>query len=220
MARLNHAGSTSLLRRELFPVGFAGEVMLLVLETWFVFSLRHDVRHENRITAVFRSALIEAYVRSGRSWFVALEDPITDPDFGTELGRNDLRFYPQNHRGQTIFFTLECKRLRVTTKSGFRDLAAEYVDKGVMRFVNNQYSAGLPCGGMIGYVMDNDTSKALESIIREIKTKGTSLRLRTKNGICIPSILLTRCKTSADTFHLRTDGMFELHHLLVGVTGK
>ena len=215
---MNHAGSTSLLRRELFPVGFAGEVMLLVLETWLVFSLRHDVRHENRITAVFRAALIEAYVRSGRMWFIALEDPITDPDFGTGLGRNDLRFYPPNHRGQTMFFTLECKRLRVITASGFNDLTTEYVDHGIMRFVNGQYSAGLPCGGMIGYVMDNEPLKALDSIISEIKLKAVSLRLRAKDGIRTPSTLLSGCETSADTFHQRIDGPFELHHLLVGVS--
>ena len=216
MARLNHAGSTNLLRRELFPVGFAGEVMLLVLETWLVFSLRHEVRRENRITAVFRSALIEAYVRAGRSWFIALEDPINDPDFGTELGRNDLRFYPPNHHGQTVFFTVECKRLRVTTNSGFKHLTAEYVDQGVMRFVNGQYSSGLPCGGMVGYVMDNNTSTALASIVSEIKAKAASIRLQ--NGIRVPSILLPGCETSADSFHERIDGMFELHHLLVGVT--
>lgn len=215
---MNHAGSTDHLRRKLFPIGFAGEVMLLVLETWLVFSLRHEVRRENRITAVFRSALIEAYVRAGRSWFIALEDPINDPDFGTELGRNDLRFYPPQHHGQTIFFTVECKRLRVTTKSGFKHLTAEYVDQGVMRFVNGQYSAGLPCGGMVGYVMDNDTATALASIINEINAKAALIRLRTRNGICVPSILLSGCETSADTFHQRIDGMFELHHLLVGIT--
>ena len=215
---MNHAGSASLLRRELFPMGFAGEVMLLVLDTWLVFSLHHDVRHENRITAVFRAALIEAYVKSGRSWFIALEDPITDPDFGTELGRNDLRFYPPNHHGQTIFFTLECKRLRVKTTSGFKDLADKYVGEGVLRFVNGQYSAGLPCGGMIGYVMDNETSKAHLSVITEIKLKAASLKLRVKDGIRDPSVRLSGYESSADTFHDRNDGLFELLHLLVGVS--
>lgn len=218
MARLNHAGSTDQLRRKLFPIGFAGEVMLLVLETWLVFSLRHEVRRENRITAVFRTALIEAYVRAGRSWFIALEDPINDPDFGTELGRNDLRFYPPQHHGQTIFFTVECKRLRVTTKSGFKHLTAEYVDQGVMRFVNGQYSAGLPCGGMVGYVMDNDTRTALASVINEMKAKAAAIQLRARDGIQMPSTLLSGCDTSVDSFHQRTDGVFELCHLLVGVT--
>src|SRR5436853_4283413 len=156
MARLVQSGSTEALRRQLFPIGFAGEVMVLVFETWSGFILEHEVRHETPITALFRNALCQAYVAANRSWFVTLEDPINDPEFGTELGRNDLRFYPPNHHGQTVFFTVECKRLRVQTDSGFYNLTNEYVDKGMMRFVKGQYSAGLPCGGMVGYVMDNN----------------------------------------------------------------
>jgi hypothetical protein len=78
------------------------------------------------------------------------------------LGRNDLRFYPPNHQGQTIFFTVECKRLRVTTKSHFTHLANKYVEEGIQRFVDGRYSAGLPCGGMVGYVMDTFHSRKRE----------------------------------------------------------
>jgi hypothetical protein len=217
MARLNHTGSADTLRRQLFPTGFGGEVMLLILETWQAFSLHHEVRHETRITAVFRRALIDAYVRDGRSWFITLEDPITEPDFGTELGRNDLRFYPPNHHGQTVFFTVEFKRLRVTTPSGFKHLADKYVDEGVLRFVNGQYSAGLPCGGMVGYVLDNNTSKALASIMSEMKSKATSLRICRTKGIRLPSANFSGYEWSTDTFHDRADGVLEICHLLVGV---
>lgn len=90
--------------------------MALILQVWLKFSRNREVRLEPRITAVFRDALIKAYAAAGRRWFITLEDPITDPTFGTELGRNDLRIYPQNHRGQTVFFVVECKRLRVTSE--------------------------------------------------------------------------------------------------------
>jgi len=218
MARLNHSGSTNPLRRELFPIGFAGEVMLHILETWNDFSLHHQVRLETRITAVFRDALIKAYVAAGRSWFITLEDPITEPDFGTEMGRNDLRFYPPNHHGQTIYFTLECKRLRVTTKSGLKHLADKYADEGIQRFVDGRYSAGLPCGGMVGYVMDNETSQAFASVQTEIENKRAVLKIPTKNCIRVPSAVLPDHQWSADTFHKRADGEFALHHALVGVT--
>jgi hypothetical protein len=218
MARLSHSGKTNALRRELFPVGFAGEVMLLILETWRNFSPHHQIRHETRITAVFRDALIKAYVAAGRSWFVALEDPITDPDFGTELGRNDLRFYPPNHHGQTIFFTVECKRLRVKSKFGLKHLADKYADEGVQRFVDGRYSAGLPCGGMIGYVMDNEISQAFASVQAEIKTRRAALKMPARNGIRIPSTILPKHQWSADTVHKRNDGEFVVHHGLVGVT--
>jgi hypothetical protein len=217
MARLNHSGSTNPLRRELFPIGFAGEVMLHILETWNDFSLHHQVRHETRITAVFRDALIKAYEAAGRRWFITLEDPITEPDFGTELGRNDLRFYPPDHHGQTIYFTVECKRLRVTTKSGLKHLADKYADEGIQRFVDGRYSGALPCGSMVGYVMDNEISQAFVSVRSEIENKRKTLKIPARNGIRFPSAILPDYEWSADTFHMRTDGEFALHHALVGV---
>lgn len=218
MGRLGHLGSSNPLRRKLFPRGFAGEVMVHVLETWDDFSLHHQVRHETRITAVFRDALISAYVAAGRSWFITLEDPITEPDFGTELGRNDLRFYPPNHCGQTIYFTLECKRLRVPTPSGIRHLADKYADEGIQRFVDGRYSAGLPCGGMVGYVLDNNTQEAFASVRSQIEAKCASLKMLPRNGIRVPSAVLPDYEWSADTLHERADGEFAVHHVLVGVT--
>lgn len=217
MAQLGHSGSTRNLRLALFPIGFAGEVMLHMLETWRTLCLERDVTKEEAITAVFRNALIEAYVAAGRSWFITLEDPITDPDFGTELGRNDLRFYPPNHYGQTIFFTVECKRLRVANESGLRHLIDKYADEGVQRFVDGKYSNGLPCGGMVGYVMDNQTALAFASIQEEILKKRSALRLPTQDGIRIPSAVLPDYGWSADTLHERTDCRFLLHHVLLGV---
>jgi hypothetical protein len=217
MGRLNSGGSSTFLRRSLFPQGFAGEVIALVLDTWQKFSLYRQVRLENRITAVFRDALIEAYNTAGRSWFIALEDPITDPDYGTELGRNDLRFYPPHHHGQTIFFTLECKRLRVPTKSGVRQLAVEYVEKGMQKFVDGKYSADHPCGGMLGYVMDNCLEEAFESVQGEIHKRRSVLKMKRKNSICVPSCTVPSHLWSLDTFHRRSDGELTVHHLLVGV---
>lgn len=217
MARLTSSGSTKLLRQELFPRGFAGEVMLHIVKTWRSFSLNHNVRHETKITAVFRGALIEAYVAAGRSWFITLEDPVTDPNFGTELGRNDLRFYPQNHYGQKVFFTVECKRLRVKTKSGISHLADKYVEDGIQRFVDGRYSAELPCGGMVGYVMDNKVSEAFDAVQAAIKSGRKKLKIPAK-GTCNPSAVLPKYEWSADTHHRRSRGRFKLHHVLLGVT--
>jgi hypothetical protein len=217
VARLSSLGSSSLLRQELFPLGFSGEVMLHIVKTWHTFSLNNQVKHETSITAVFRDSLIKAYVAAGRSWFIALEDPITDPNFGTELGRNDLRFYPQNHHGQTVFFTIECKRLRVTTKAGINQLADKYVEEGIQRFVDGRYSSGLPCGGMVGYVMDNEMSKAFESVQAAIKARRKKINLRPRS-LRTPSSVVPKYKWSADTEHLRTNGNISVHHILLGVT--
>ena len=217
MARLSSSGSTRMLRRELFPLGFRGEVMLHIVETWQRFSLNHKVRHETKITAVFRDALIQTYVAAGRSWFVALEDPITDSNFGTELGRNDLRFYPPKHHGQTVFFTIECKRLRVSTKTGISHLADKYAEDGMQRFVDGKYSSDLPFGGMVGYVMDNNVSVAFDSVQAAIKSRRKKLKMPLK-GICKPSKVLPEYEWSSDTQHNRASGSLILHHVLLGVT--
>ena len=217
MGRLGHVGSSLLLKRELFPKGFAGEVMQHIYETWYSFSLNHKVRLETRITAVFRNALIEAYEAAGRNWVIKLEDPVTDPEFGTEEGRNDLNFFPPRHYGQKVFFTVECKRLHVTRKSGFVDLAGAYVQKGVQRFVDGQYSIGLPCGGMVGYVMDNQMATAFSKVQDEIVKRSTSLYIPKQHPLKTPSVTLPNCEFSADTVHVRSDGDFILHHVLLGV---
>jgi hypothetical protein len=218
MGRLTSTGSSSVLKRALFPRGFAGEVMVLILEVWTKFSRHQDVRLEPRITAVFRDALIRAYDAAGRKWFITLEDPITDPTFGTELGRNDLRIYPLYHRGQTVFFVVECKRLRVTTDSGFKHLADKYVDEGMQRFVDGRYASALPCGGMLGYVMDNRLDDAFAKVQAEIEDRRAALKMKKKDPFQTPSTILPGYRWSADSFHDRSDGKLCIHHLLVRVS--
>ena len=190
--------------------------MLHMLDTWRTLCLRRDITRETAITAVFRYALIDAYVAAGRSWFITLEDPITDLGFGTELGRNDFVFIHRITMARLIFFTVECKRLRVTGESGLRHLVDKYADEGVQRFVDGRYSNGLPCGGMVGYVMDNRTALAFVSIQEEILKKRSALKLPNQDDIRTPSAVLPDYEWSADTQHERTDCRFLLHHLLLG----
>ena len=218
MGRLRHVSSSLSLKRDLFPAGFAGEVMQLILGTWQTFSLHRSVRLETRITAVFCDALIDAYVAAGRSWFIQPEAQITDPTYGTEEGRNDLKFFPLlHHYGQKIFFAVECKRLNVTRKSGFKHLADAYVEEGMQRFIDGQYSCGLPCGGMVGYVMDNQVETAFAKVQSEIAGRLEKLCVPTGKALKKPSSTLPDYEFSADTVHVLSDGEFALHHLLLGV---
>ena len=217
MGRLRGQGSAHALRRELFPRGFAGEVMQLKLETWHTVSLRREVRFEERITALFAMAIEDAYVAQKRSWFVFPEVPVTDPNFGTQTGRNDLRFYHRDVPGQRIFFTVECKRLHVRTASGFRHLADKYVEEGLQRFVDGKYSVGLPCGGMLGYVMDNRVPEAFGRVCDEISARRKRLRMNGKDSFKHPSSILRSYAASGDTFHERVSGEFAVYHSLVAV---
>ena len=220
MGRLSSTGSSRVMKQALFPRGFAGEVMALILDVWMQFSRHREVRLETRITAVFRQALIDAYVAAGRKWFISLEDPVIDPTFGTELGRNDLCIYPLNNRGQTIFFVVECKRLRVTSDSGFKHLADKYVEEGMQRFVDGKYASKLPCGGMLGYVMDNQLDDAFAKVREEIEARRVTLKMQTKDSLRTPSSQVRRYRWSADTFHERVAGRLCIHHLLVGISPR
>jgi hypothetical protein len=215
--QVNLFGSGTDSRHELFPGGLAGQVMGHVLETWKSFSLHQKVKLENRINASFCEALKKASEDAGRTWIIVPEYPINDPVLGVQKGRIDLCFIPPNHHGQKVFFTLECKRLRVRTKSGLSHYADRYVSKGVLKFVISQYSANHPCGGMLGYVMDGQLDEAFESVKREVEKSKYDLKMQ-KKPTCSPSSALPDYQYGMDTFHLRTDGEFTLHHLLVGVT--
>ncbi len=220
MGHMTSAGSSNVLRQELFPAGFAGEVMALLLEVWDSFSRHPNVQWETRITALFRDALIAAHVAAGRAWFIELEAPITDPTYGTQLGRNDLRIYPPNNRGQTVFFVVECKRLRVTSPSGFQHLADRYVEEGVQRFVDGQYAGNLPCGGMLGYVMDNRLDDALANVRAEIGARRAKLKIETQDPLQTPSSTLPDYRWSADSHHRRADDKLCIHHLLVAASAE
>ena len=72
-----------------------------------------------------------------------------------ETGRIDMAMIVDHDREHYLAY--ECKRLNVTRRDGTRRaLAQEYVDKGVMRYVTEQYAEDLPTGCMMGYVMDGD----------------------------------------------------------------
>lgn len=216
MGRLKTKGSSSDLRRALFPHGFAGGVMLLIYETWRCFSMHRTVRHEEAITALLVNELVNACDEFGWPWIIVPEVPVSDSNFGTELGRNDIVFF---HRSisQRIHFTVECKRLHVRTSSGFKHLADKYVDEGLLRFTQSRYSAGLPCGGMVAYVMDNDLDTAFDRVKSEILSRSKELKMAGAKSFYQPSSALKSLSHSADTNHHREDGDFLVHHLLLGV---
>ena len=63
-------------------------------------------------------------------------------------------------RERERYLAYECKRLNVTVNGRWRSNATPYVEKGVARFVSEQYAADLPVGCMLGYVMDGNVTVA------------------------------------------------------------
>ena len=211
---MRHVGAGRGIANALFPDGFVAEVMTLVLQTWKKFSASHPIWKEEPITALFRRALAQEYFDQGKKWWVSLEDPVTDAETGEEKGRNDLRFFPPPpfHQAQTVFLTLECKRLNIQT-GRFSSGAREYVEDGMMRFVNGKYSHEFGVAGMIGYVMDSDLDGALKSVEAAIESRRSELKLKELRR---PSTITPDHQHSADTLHVfrGRDDFQMLHHLL------
>ena len=115
---------------------------------------------------------------------------------GERLGRLDLRF--KHRQSQRDYFAFESKRLHVTYPGG--SISPEYGDyvgePDMMAFIEGQYSKSLPDGGMLGYVLDGDTSKAWSGLTTRIETRRQELKLGTSSK-------LTKSKLS----HIEASGM-------------
>ena len=193
----------------LFPDGFTGEVLQLVIEVWSELSLPRGAKKEPRITNLLAKALRQRFNEEQRDGFVTVEDPDSDLD-GKEISRTDIRVFPPKQH--LAAFILESKRLN-TPKSN----ASEYVGEGgMMCFITGKYSAGLPCGAMLGYVMDGNLARAHAAVCKAIISKRQPLRLR-RDGELRRSSLMSEHKWHGKTHHLLQDGAFTIYHLLLKV---
>ncbi|MGL4196553.1 MAG: hypothetical protein ACRCSX_02150, partial [Allorhizobium sp.] len=81
---------------------------------------------------------------------------------------------------EDVYLACECKRLNVPYHTGVRALVGEYVDQGLMRFVNGQYSRGLPLAMMLGYVMNAKTDLARRGVRRIMALRSTTIGLQSE----------------------------------------
>ncbi|HEY2364112.1 MAG TPA: hypothetical protein VGK36_23530 [Candidatus Angelobacter sp.] len=141
---------------------------------------------------------------------------------GQRLGRLDLRI---KHRySQRDYFAFEAKRLHVTYPGG--KLSTEYAtysgEDGMMAFLKGQYCKGLPCAGMLGYIMDNESTRAWTGLKNRIDSKRRRLRL--SKGSQLEESKLSYCVSKGkqgtllgETAHGLKSHRLRLFHLLLPV---
>lgn len=156
----------------LFPDGWPGEVLRYVMEVWETFRLPVSAKLEPRITKMLTGAIRRRYEDEGRDWFVTVEDPDWD-ESGKEVSRTDIRFYPPGPKRHAVCFVFESKCLNAPSSNASKYVGAD----GMMCFITGKYGAGLPCGGMLGYVMDGNLPRAHKAVCEAIRKKGDTLRL-------------------------------------------
>lgn len=132
---------------------------------------------------------------------------------GEDQGRMDIVFIPLIPR-EDIYFCLECKRLNVQYDTGVRSYASEYVTYGMLRFIHGKYSAQVRNGGILGYVLDGNVSKAIQSVSRLIKKRHEELAMQPPGEMMRSSILPAEAQMR-ETRHSRAfnPDSFLMHHL-------
>ena len=133
---------------------------------------------------------------------------------GEETGRIDLKF--SHGYDEYVYFSIECKRLRVVRKDrAIAAMASEYVKEGMFRHFNGQYAVGLNKGGMLGYVMDGDVPRAKENVTKAIHSFRTKLMIA-HSAPAEESRIFPKDARMFDTSHAHPQGqLFLIHHLLL-----
>jgi hypothetical protein len=87
------------------------------------------------------------------------------PQTNIKYSRIDIRFTWNNYRSE--YLAVEAKLLYGTGSSR----AGEYVEKGVMDFVNGTYSWGHTHGIMLGYILSEPIDKAISAVKEALKKR-------------------------------------------------
>ena len=149
---------------------------------------------------------------------------LTDVD-GRRLGRLDLHF--KYRASQRDYFAFESKRLHVSYPGG--TISPEYAaytgEDGMGAFVEGQYSKGLPCAGMLGYVMDGNIEKAWTGIAARIHARRDELCLPVKSAFVESSLKHhVACGVTGtrlgETQHDLTSHVLRMLHLLLPVAQR
>lgn len=126
-------------------------------------------------------------------------------------GRIDFAVFWDLEREKYLAY--EAKRLNTPTATGRASRATVYVTEGVLRFITEQYSEGLPVGCMLGYVLDGDVPWVHPKVENAISDNSTLVGLLSGPN-AIPKI---GTATRFETDHQRENqgGKINIRHALV-----
>jgi hypothetical protein len=212
-------GNEKAWKRDLFPKELIPEILELVVASWNIFSkpdrLDHEVSISKRFTRKLRTEKNQHYDLPFKIWYEL-------PEIGTlseDEGRIDILFSYIGTPREDIYFAFECKRLRIPypPPGRFKTNNSDYVnEQGMMCFVTGKYSESVANGGMIGYVMDGKTEKAVLSVGKLIKSKNLALKLAKDAGL-EPSSVMGDSQNVRETRHILSKRNFTIHHIFLAV---
>jgi len=141
-------------------------------------SKKDEMTHEDHITEHLVQTLIRTKMVQGR---IVYQYPLLVEDAeGNVSMSSKIDFVLTIGDDEDVYLACECKRLNVPYETGVRELASEYVDQGLMRFVAGQYSSGLPSAMMLGYVMNAKANQARRGVKRVMALRSAVIGLQSE----------------------------------------
>ena len=130
---------------------------------------------------------------------------------GEVTGRIDLKF--SQGFDENVYFSLECKRLRVRPHSRFDTLANKYVTQGMFRYFTGQYAKGLNKGGMLAYIMDGEVEAAIYDVTKSVEKNRIPLYMGSDDTLCISRLSSQQVR---ETYHnYGPDSRFMIYHIFL-----
>jgi hypothetical protein len=195
-----------------FPTALLPRVFDMICNEWPKSPRPDDNPIENRITNRFVGHLIRVMRKETSPAFRFTYRPkLASADSDSETGEVDIRIDSFSCR-QEAYFVFECKRLNINGKSGLATGASAYVGKeGMGCFISGKYPTTCGCGGMLGYVMDQNVDSAIASINTALSGHKDQLQL------CCPHLLQTAAihPDVWQTLHGKEVPVLTLYHLLL-----
>jgi hypothetical protein len=159
-----------------FDEDYLVEILEATAVAWARMKQPGPTEIEDQITRRLAGRLLNDYRFAEFPYDVVVQNWLLGID-GQSLGRLDLRFKHRN--SQRDYFAFESKRLHVTYPGG--SYSAEYSTyagaDGMVAFIDGDYSKGLPASGMLSYVMDGNSDKAWDGLVKCIEGRCSSLKL-------------------------------------------
>lgn len=197
---------------DVFPEGLIPYILDLVISAWTDFPKPSPDDHEVPITRKFRPVIIRNKNLIRLPISISREIPEDDLQTGNELGRIDLIFTHGNR--EDVYFSFECKRLNVVSSGKRKTLATEYVKAGMMRYTTSQYAARLLHGGMIGYILDGDSTTVIDAINKQIKKQCKDLKINPPQKLGKSSVRPNDHQVK-ETKHQLELRQFVIHHVFL-----
>jgi hypothetical protein len=129
----------------------------------------------------------------------------------------DIRLWGRWENYDDVYFAWECKRIgEGRINPSHKNLISQYIDEGMMRFIEEEYGKEVDTAGMLGYVMSGDVSRIVRGINRSMRRAKVVGRLSDKDNLRLATpIAALPCVYESRHVRTQSHSGIRLHHLFL-----